>query len=576
MRRIGALIPAASWLAQYQRAELADDAMAGLIAAALLIPQSIAYAILAGLPPAMGLYASIIPPIVYAMLGTSRTLSVGPFSITALLVASALSSAGLSPQDPAYVANALLLAAMSGGILLLMALLRLGVLVNFLGHPVLSGFTNAAAILIILSQLQNLTGISLPQAASFMELVSHAWAHRQQWQPLTAALGLSSIMILLLLRAPLTALLQRLGFSAAHAAMISRTGPLGLLAGTAALVNAFGFDRAGLAIVGDIPAGLPQPTLDFLSSGRMLQLLPSAVLISLIGYIGSISVARVLAYRRRQRLDNDQELLALGAANLAAAVSGSMPVSGSISRSMVNFTAGARTQLASIITALLVGLAAFFFTPLFYYLPKAALAAIIVVAVLPLIDWRMAVKTYRYDPADAAALAATFLGVLTLGIQIGLLIGLALSIGSFLWRSSHPHVAIVGRVPGTQHFRNIDRHKVETWPQILLLRIDRSLYFANVSHIEDIVATTIAEQAKLKHLVLIASAINTIDYSAVESLEQLAANLRQAGVTLHLAEVKGPVMDRLRHTDLMAKLAPGRVFLSTEEAVEDLTGERAA
>ncbi len=342
--------------------------------------------------------------------------------------------------------------------------------------------------------------------------------------------------------------------------------------------------QQGIAIVGALPAGLPTPGWDFLQWNllqgdqglqwsRVADLLPSAILISLIGYVESISVAKVLAHRRRQKINNNQELIALGACNIAASFTGGMPVAGGFSRSSVNFAAGARTQLAALITAALVAVVALFFTPLFYYLPKAALAAVIVVAVASLFDWRSFINTYHYDKADALTLAVTFAGVLLLNIELGLLAGVLVGVGAFLWRSSQPHVAIVGRIAGSHHFRNIHRHQVETWPELLLLRVDRSLFFANISYVEELVAEQAMEKPELKDLVIICSAVNSIDYSALETLEQLADSLRSAGIRLHLAEVKGPVMDRLRQQGVQHWLAPGQIFLSTQQAVEQLCAD---
>jgi sulfate permease, SulP family len=568
--RLKRLVPAVDWLVNYRREDLQDDLTAGVITAILLVPQGLAFALLAGLPPEVGLYASVAPPIVYALLGSSRPLSVGPVSVAALLVATALGSAGVAPGSPAYLADALLLAALTGGVLLLMAAFGLGALVNFLGHPVLSGFISGAAVLIILSQLATLLGMPAAPAGSGAGMVAHYWYAADDAHLPTALLGLGSIGLLLLFRSPLVRLLKLLGASAQAATLVGRVGPLAMVVGATALVAWLGLDRLGIAIVGHIPAGLPLPRLDFLDAGRALELLPAAVMIALIGYVESVSVAKALAFRRRQKIDNNQELVALGAANVAAAVAGGMPVAGGFSRSMVNFTAGARTQLAAIVTGLLVGLTALFFTPLFHDLPRAALAAIIVVAVTALIDWQMLIRTWRYDRADALALLITFGGVLAFDIEVGLLLGLAVSIGTFLARSSRPHIAVVGRIRGTEHYRNVKRHQVETWPELLLVRVDRSLFFANVARVEDVVARAAAEQPRLRHLVLICSAINTIDHSAVESLEALAESLLEAGVTLHLAEVRGPVMDRLLRSDLLERLTPGRVFLSTEDAVRAL------
>jgi SulP family sulfate permease len=560
-------IPAREWLRQYDRDQLPDDLLAGFITAALLVPQGMAYAILAGLPPQVGLYASILPPLVYALLGTSRTLSVGPVSVAALLVANALATGG----QEHYLSDALLLAFLSGGILLLMALLRLDVLVNFISHPVLSGFTSGASLLIILSQFGNLFGISVPSTGTGYEMLSATVAQIASINAVTTAIGVGGVLLILVFRRPLVHVLTRSGVSERSASLASRAGPLVVISALTAVVSLLNLYQ-GVAIIGEIPSGLPSPRWDFLQVDRIPQLLPSAFMISLIGYVESISVAKVLAHRRRQKIDNNQELLALGAANVAASFTGAMPVAGGFSRSTVNYSAGARTQLAAIITALLVALVALFFTPLFYYLPKAALAAIIIVAVSSLFDWAGFVRAYRYDKVDGFALLATFIGVLVFDIEIGLLIGVSIAVAAFLWRSSRPHIAIVGRIPGTHHFRNNKRHKVESWAHLLLLRVDRSLFFANVSYVEEAVADHAAVEPELKHLVLICSAVNSIDYSALEALEQLAENLRHAGITLHLAEVKGPVMDRLHGHGLREWLAPGRVFLSTEEAVEQLCG----
>ncbi len=573
IERVRKLIPAFEWLRTYPRGWFMDDFIAGLVTAVLLIPQGMAYAILAGLPPEVGLYASILPPIVYALLGTSRALSVGPVSVAALLVASSLSEAGQAPGSSGYLADALLLAAMIGLILLLMSVLRLGALANFLSHPVLSGFTSGAALLIILSQIPNMTGMSVPQTGSGVEAMTHVATDPSGFHATTVMLGIAGIAMLLLFRSPFIRVLKGMGLSESTATLISRAGPLAMIALLTTVVATMGSIKESVEVVGTIPSGLPALTLHFWRTERVLELLPSALMISLIAYVESISVARVLAHRRRERISNNQELVALGASNLAAAVTGGMPVAGGFSRSMVNFSAGARTQLAAIITAVMVGLAAAFFTPLFYYLPKAALAAVIVVAVAPLIDWRAAVQAYHYDKADGAALATTFVGVLVFDIEVGLMLGVAVAIGVFLWRSSRPHIAVVGRVPGTEHFRNVDRHRVETWPHLLLLRVDRSLFFANVNYVDDMVARAASEKQDLTHLVIICSAVNSIDHSALESLEQLASSLGEAGIQMHLAEVKGPVMDRLKQTDFLDHLNPGRVFLSVESAVQTLRSD---
>ncbi|NQV79581.1 MAG: STAS domain-containing protein, partial [Alphaproteobacteria bacterium] len=274
------------------------------------------------------------------------------------------------------------------------------------------------------------------------------------------------------------------------------------------------------------------------------------------------------------KIDANQELLALGAANIAASVTGGYPVAGGFGRSGVNFAAGANTPLASIITAVLMALTLLFLTPLFYYLPRTALAAIIIVAVLNLIDIRTFRDAWRYNKADAVSLAATFVSVLVAGVEAGIVFGLAVSLALYLWRTSRPHIAVVGRVGETEHFRNVLRHSVKTVPGVLAIRVDESLYFANASYLEDHLLSAVADDKTIEHVVLICSAVNFIDASALDTLENMIVELRDAGVTLHLAEVKGPVTDKLQRTAFLEHLKPGSLYLSTHDALRALTGAR--
>jgi SulP family sulfate permease len=513
--------------------------------------------------------------LIYALLGTSRTLAVGPVSVAAIMVAQAL--AGRAPGAD-YVASALVLAFLAGLVLLALGALRLGVLANFLSHPVLSGFTSAAAIIIILSQLPQLLGLALPAKLAPLDTpgaLLHAIANLNL--P-TLGLGALSVVVLLLCGGPLERFLARLGMTQARAGIFGKTAPLAVVLVTTLLVAGLGLDAGrGVAVVGTLPAGLPDFGFRLAGLETLTELFPAAVLIALVGYVESVSIAKTLANRRRQAIDPNQELIALGGANLAAAISGGMPVAGGFSRSMVNYSAGARTQAAAILTALLVGTVALFFTPALAHVPKAALAAIIIVAVSRLIDVYGAIAAWRYDRHDGVVLLSTALGVLVLGIEAGLTLGVALSLLLYVWRASRPHVAELGRLPGSEHFRNIRRYdNLETWPEILLLRVDESLSFANSAYLEETIMERVVHKPRLEHLVLVASGINGVDLSALETLAGLAHSLRSAGVTLHLAEVKGPVMDRLKHTGLVQDLAPGSVFLSAHEAVEALTGGRAA
>jgi len=571
-RRCPRLVPLCAELRRYDRASLLQDLLAGTITAILLIPQALAYALLAGLPAEVGLYASIVPPIVYALFGTSRTLAVGPVAVAAVMVATALSPyAGGDPET--YVTGALILAALTGTILLGLGLLRLGWLTAFVSHPVLSGFTTGAAIFIIGTQLAALTGIALPRDADFGQSIAVLIAQLAAANPATSAFGLTPVALLALARGHLPRALSALGIAPQQAAILSRMAPLVVVAIAIALTALTGAaQRWGVATVGAVPSGLPRLQLDFLRAPGWWELLPSAALIALIGYVESISVAKALAFRRREKIDPDQELRALGLANMAAACAGAMPVAGGFARSMVNFDAGARTQVAAIVTAVWVALATLAFTGLLAELPKAVLAAIIVVAVWQLVDFANLRHTWRYDRGDGAAQAATLAGVLAFGIELGLTIGVALALLLFLYRTSRPHIAVVGRIAGTEHFRNIHRHLVETWPHLLLVRIDENLYFANTPRVESELQSLVVDREQLTDVVLILSGVAYIDASALEMLDNFASGLTAAGVRLHLAEVKGPVLDRLRGSDLIAGLGAERIHISTQQAVNRLVG----
>ncbi len=564
-------VPALDWLAHYDRKHLRGDALAGVIVATLLIPQAMAYALLAGLPPQVGLYASLLPLAVYAMLGSSRFLSVGPSALLSLLIlteVAAMAEAG----SPRYLALAMATALIAGVMQIGMGAARLGVLTNFLSQPVLSGFVSAAAFLIALSQVKHLLGVPLPRTDHLHELLGELARAMPRTHGPTVAISIASVLLLLAFQYLLPRVLERWkAFPVALAQSLSKSGPIIVVIVGTALVAALKLgDRHGVSIIGEIPGGLPGFALPGLGASEFLPLIPLALTISFIGFLENISVAKALAAKRRQKVDSDQEFIALGAANVAAGVTGGYPVSGSFARSTVNFTAGANTGLASLITVVVVGLAALFLMPLFHHLPPAVLAAIIIIAVTGLMDFKMPRRLWRYDKADALALILTFVGVLILGVTKGILIGIASTIILHLWRTSRPHMAVVGRVPHTAHFRNIRRHQVKTLPHVLLLRIDESLYFANAKFIEDYVLHAAAERPRLRHLVLICNAVNFIDASALETLTDLRSRMEEAGIELYLTEVKGPVMDRLADTEFLEQLGGGRVFLTTEEVFEKL------
>lgn len=564
------LVPAAQWLPRYRRENIPGDVTAGIIVAIMLVPQSMAYALLAGLPPQVGLYASILPLLLYALFGTSRSLAVGPVAIVSLMTASAVGSAAAAGM-PATEA-ALVLAVMSGAMLLVMGVLRVGFLINFLSHPVISGFTSAAALVIGFSQLKDLLGIDIPRTHYIHETVLSALAQSSAINPATVAIGVAAIAILVAARSPFAWLLARCGARPAVAVPLTKTGPLmAAILGTA-VVGAFSLDaRAGIAVVGNIPAGLPPLTVPTFDPALWSELALAAFLIAIVGFMESVSVAKALASRRRQKIDPDRELFGLGVANLGASFTGGYPVTGGFSRSVVNFAAGANTPLASVFTAGLVALTVVALTPLFEFLPRAVLAAIIVVAVANLVDLRTLRLAWRYNRADAAALIVTFAAVLVVGIELGIVAGAGLAIALHLYRTSRPHIAVVGRVGDTEHFRNIKRHPVRTVPSILAVRVDESLYFANTRYLEDKVLAHIVDQPAVEDFLLICAAVNEIDTSALETLENLIDELAAAGVTFHLAEVKGPVMDRLECTDFLERLKPGRVFLSVHDAFTALS-----
>lgn len=553
------------WLLNYRRADFRDDALAGTITAILLVPQALAYALLAGLPPEVGLYASVLPPLVYALMGSSRTLAVGPVAVAAVMVASALQHFAGGDSARA-LAGALWLALLSGGFLVLFGLLRLGWLSYFVSHPVLSGFSSAAAITIIGTQIPALTGVAGDRDAAFIGFMIDIAPRLSGTNSLIAGAALATIVVLLAGRYRLNGWLTSLGASSNMATLATRMMPLVIV--SLALGLSAAFDGAVLIpVVGDIPQGLPALSLAFLQLDGWSGLIGSALLIAIIGYVESLSVARILAIRRRERIDPDQELLALGATNISASLCGGMPVAGGFSRSMVNFDAGARTQLAAIITAAWVALAAYALTDILAPLPKLVLAAIVVVAVTQLIDFKSLLSTWRYDRRDGIAQLGTIVAVLLVGIEPGLLVGMALAIGLYLQRTSDPHIAVIGQVPGTEHYRNIHRHEVTTWPALLLIRIDENIYFANAPAIESQLMNLIANSPAAEHLVLVLSGVASIDASGLEMLESLAHSLADAGIQMHLAEVKGPVMDRLADTPLLKGNSKLPVYLSTQAAV---------
>ncbi|TRW99337.1 sulfate permease [Paracoccus sp. M683] len=569
-QRIARYLPILDWGRRYDRSALSSDLIAAVIVTIMLIPQSLAYAMLAGLPAEAGIYASILPIMLYAVFGTSRALAVGPVAVVSLLTASAVGQ--IAQQGTAgYAVAALTLAFLSGGFLLLLGLLRLGFLANFLSHPVIAGFITASGILIATSQLKHILGVEAG-GHTLIEMLASLFAGLGRINPITLVIGVAATAFLFWVRKGLKPFLRRMGLPAFAADLATRAGPVIAVVATTVAVWGFGLAGRGVSIVGDVPQSLPPLTMPGLSPDLIRALLLPAILISIIGFVESISVAQTLAAKRRQRVDPNQELIGLGAANLGAAFTGGYPVTGGFARSAVNFDAGAETPAAGAFTAMGLAIAAVALTPLVYYLPDATLAATIIVAVLSLVDFSILRKTWAYSRTDFTAVAATILLTLGLGVEIGIAAGVLISVGLHLYKTSRPHMAEVGLVPGTHHFRNINRHRVETRPDLLSLRIDESLYFVNARFLEDQIQDRVTQGCAIRNVVLICSAMNEIDFSALESLEAINQRLRAMGIGFHLSEVKGPVMDRLKRSHLLTQLN-GQVFLSHYDAWQALTGQ---
>ena len=570
LARAGRWLPILQWGRSYGRHAALNDLVAAVIVTIMLIPQSLAYALLAGLPPEVGLYASILPLVAYAIFGTSRALAVGPVAVVSLMTAAAVGQ--VAAQGTAdYLTAAIVLALLSGLILIAMGLFRLGFLANFLSHPVISGFITASGLIIATSQVKHLLGIP-GDGHTLVDLLTGLVRGVGETNLPTLAIGSGTLLFLFWVRGSLKPLLLRLGLNRRLAEVVTKSGPVLAVAATVALTAGLDLQQAGVAIVGQVPQGLPPFAVPLFDLQLWQSLLVPAVLISVVGFVESVSVAQTLAAKRRQRVDPDQELIGLGASNVTSSLSGGYPVTGGFARSVVNFDAGAATPAAGAFTAVGIALATVFLTPLLFYLPKATLAATIIVAVLSLVDFGALKRTWVYSKSDFAAMAATILLTLVYGVEAGIVAGVGLSVALYLFKTSRPHVAVVGQVPGTEHFRNVLRHKVVTSQTVATLRVDESLYFANARYLEDKVYDLVAAQPNLAHFVLMCPAVNEIDASALESLEAINHRLRDAGVVFHLSEVKGPVMDRLRRSHFLDDLT-GQIFLSQYEAFRTLASD---
>lgn len=566
LQKLKHAIPVLDWIKTYNTQLFHSDIFAGIITAILLIPQGIAYAFLAGLPAEVGIYSSLLPALLYVVFGSSRVLSVGPVSIAAIMVASALSSPEVSSLGTP-VQNAMILAVEGGVILCLMSALRMGGLVHYISQPVLTGFTTGAAIIIVFSQLPKMLGLDMTGCGSIQACLA---APSLEFNHYTMGLGLLAVVMLLLMGSPLNSLLHKLNIKKTLATAITKSAPLLSIGVGIVLVTQFSLDvNHQVAIVGEIPQGLPVPSIEFLnmSLAHMLALLPSAFFISLIAYVESVAIAKFIASLRNEKLDTNQELVGLGAANLASSFTGGMPVAGGFSRTMVNYTAGAQSQIAMLIAVIVLSVALLTVSQTLEAIPKAILAAIIIIAVAPLIKVKTIINTWKFDKSDGISQLVTLLGVLILGIEEGIVLGVVATIFSYMRRTGKPHIAVVGKIHDADHFRNIKRHKVQTWEDLLLIRIDENITFANINYISEFIEHEYQLHSP-KQIVLIFSSVSYIDTTAVSYFRQLISNLKQQGTTLNLAEVKGPVLEIFEKIDFVSDLSPGRIFFQTSDAVK--------
>jgi SulP family sulfate permease len=562
--------PILRWGRSYDRPLFAADLAASAVVTLLLIPQSLAYAVLAGMPPVTGLYASIVPMVIYALMGSSTVLGPGPSALRSIMSLAAVGAVvGAGGAD--FIAASALLALMVGLALLAMGGLRMGFMASFLSQPVLSGFITASGLLISMSQLRHVLGTPLA-SDNLPTFLRSLGQHLGQIHGLTLAVGLGALALLWAARRWLKPLLRRLGVPATVADLTAKASPLLVILLSIVLTTVLDWPAQGLAVVGDIPQGLPSlviaPLLGLPLSTVQALMVP-ALLIAVMTFIEQISIAQGMAAKRRERIDVNAEMRAMGGANLAAGLTGAFAVGASFSRTSVVAESGGRTPAAGIITALLLALTALFLTPMLHNLPMAVLAATILISLGSLIDFRSFPLNWRYARADFAAQALTFGVTLLSDLVTGLMVGVIASLALHIWRSSRPHIAVVGNVPGTEHYRNVQRHEVITRPHILGLRVDESLFFANARYLEDRVAAELAAHPAVRHVVLQCTAVNEIDASALESLRSILRQLMDAGVQLHLSEVKGPVMDRLRRSDFLQQLS-GRVFLTHHQAITAL------
>jgi SulP family sulfate permease len=558
------LFPITIWLPKYRKKDLRGDLSAGLSVGIMLVPQGMAYAMLAGLPPIYGLYAATIPLLIYAVLGSSGQLSVGPVAMASLLVASALSEFVSTESASTLLEMAFLLTLLVGAIRLLMGVMGLGFLVNFLSAPVISGYTSAAALIIAFSQLKHLLGIKIPNSNFVHEVIYNAAINIGSANLITITIGIAGIVLLLALK------------SIKKHYKIDIPAPLALVALSTLFVWSFGLNQNGVAIVGTVPAGLPMFILPKFSLDQIQQLLPAASTIAVVGYMESIAVAKAMESKHKEfKVSANQELIALGVANIGTAFFQGFPVNGGFSRTAVNEQSGAKTPLAGVFSAVLVLLTLLLLTPLFYYLPQAVLASVVMVAVMNLVSVSDIKRLWKINKKDFWMLLITFAATLFIGVVEGILTGIVLSLSLLIYKSSKPHVAVLGRIAATPYYRNLKRFKdLEERADLLILRFDAELYFANAGFFIDFIQENCQNKGEaLKALILDAGSMSGIDSSAIYKVAELSEFLNTKGIKWLWCDAKGPLRDALEKSGLAAKIGPDNFFVSVQDAVDAFDGK---
>lgn len=557
-------LPAWSWLKHYNSQAFKADLLSALIVIAMLVPQGMAYAIVAGLPPITGLYASVLPMIIYAFIGGSPTLSIGPVALISMMTFATLNPL-FEQGSTAYIQAACLLAVLVGLISLLLGIFKFGFLIRLISHPVIKSFIIASAVLIALSQVKLLLNIPL-QVDNLPHFIHSFWQHKTDLHLPSLIFGITAILFLLWVPKLFQSHLITQFIAPTWAKLIIKTAPLWLIVIAIIAMQQFTLSDLGIETVGAIPSGFPPLVMPDWNLDLVLQLLPGAAMIAMVSFVESISIAQATALQHRRELNSNQELVALGLANLSAGLSAAFPVTGSLSRTMVNADAGAKSPMSGFISSIFIVIVSLYFTGLFYSLPLVVLAATIMVSIWKLVDFKPFIETWQYSKADGIAMWITFFAVIFIDISVGLIIGITTTFILLLWRISRPHIAVIGQIEGTEHFRNIDRHNAITLPKIISVRVDESLSFLNINSLHEFIGHELSKNPSLQHVVLNCSSVSSIDLSAVETLQDLNIELGKHAIQLHLSEVKGPVMDKLQHTALIKQLR-GKIFLTHYQAI---------